>query len=95
MFTSKDDLFHPAPVGDWAWTETNWFSFQIPEDNIDGEVYVYFRPNLGVTYAGVFAWDGFVSFWVKNVAFALWIIVMAWALWPAMQWQGRPTEATT
>jgi len=59
VFTKKDDLFHPAPVGDWAWTETNWFSFQIPEENIDGEVYVYCRPNIGVTYAGVFVWDSF------------------------------------
>jgi hypothetical protein len=46
----------------------------------------------GLTTSGVFAWDGFVSFWVKNVAFALWIVVMAWALWPAMQHPGEPIE---
>lgn len=30
---------------------------------------------------GPFAWDGFISFWVKNVAFGLWIVVMAKALY--------------
>ncbi|HWC34537.1 MAG TPA: hypothetical protein VG650_06880 [Mycobacteriales bacterium] len=31
----------------------------------------------GLTKTGVFAWDGLVSFWAKNVAIALWIIVMS------------------
>ncbi|MEX5712400.1 hypothetical protein AB1484_30005 [Parafrankia sp. FMc6] len=31
----------------------------------------------GVTQIGVLAWDGFLSFWVKNIAIALWIIVMS------------------
>ena len=48
----------------------------------------------GLTKSGVFAWDGFVSFWVKNVAFALWIVVMAKALWPALQRDdGSPVQA--
>ena len=38
----------------------------------------------GLTLSGVFAWDGFVSFWVKNLAIALWIIVMAIVLARAM-----------
>ena len=41
----------------------------------------------------MFAWDGFVSFWVKNVAFALWIVVMAMVLRPAMERDGEPVEA--
>ncbi len=49
----------------------------------------------GLTTSGVFAWDGFVSFWVKNVAFALWIVVMAKALWPTLQHEGEPVEAAT
>ena len=49
----------------------------------------------GLTRSGVFAWNGFVSFWVKNVAFALWIVVMAKALWTAMQHDGDPGQATT
>lgn len=30
----------------------------------------------GLTKTGAFAWDGFVSFWVKNIAIAVWIAVM-------------------
>ena len=38
----------------------------------------------GLTLSGPFAWDGVVSFWVRNIAIALWIIVMAVALRHAM-----------
>jgi hypothetical protein len=31
----------------------------------------------GLTLAGPFAWNGFLAFWVKNVAIALWLVVMA------------------
>ena len=34
----------------------------------------------GLTLTGPFAWNGFVSFWVRNIAIALWIVVMAVAL---------------
>jgi hypothetical protein len=47
----------------------------------------------GLTKSGVFAWDGLVSFWVKNVAIAVWIVVMAWALHPAMEHDLRRAEA--
>ena len=49
----------------------------------------------GLAESGVFAWDGFVAFWVKNIAFALWIVVMAKALWAAMRHESDPIEATT
>jgi len=29
-----------------------------------------------LTFTGPLAWDGFVSFWVKNIAIAVWIVVM-------------------
>jgi hypothetical protein len=38
----------------------------------------------GLTLDGPFAWNGFVSFWVKNVAIAVWIVVMAVVLRQAM-----------
>jgi hypothetical protein len=38
----------------------------------------------GLTLTGPFAWNGFVSFWVRNTAIALWIVVMAVALRGAM-----------
>ena len=31
----------------------------------------------GLTLSGPFAWNGLLSFWVKNVAIALWLVVMA------------------
>lgn len=37
----------------------------------------------GLALSGPFAWNGFVSFWVKNVAITLWIVVMAVVLWQA------------
>jgi hypothetical protein len=42
----------------------------------------------GFTLSGAFAWNGFLSFWVRNVAIALWIVVMAIALRRAME-RGR------
>jgi hypothetical protein len=38
----------------------------------------------GLTLTGPFAWNGLVSFWVRNVAIAVWIIVMAIALRQSM-----------
>ncbi|HVY11088.1 MAG TPA: hypothetical protein VHB18_13180 [Mycobacteriales bacterium] len=47
----------------------------------------------GLTKSGVFAWDGFVSFWVKNAAIALWIVVMAVVLGRAIERDHRQAEA--
>ena len=38
----------------------------------------------GLTLTGPFAWNGFLSFWVKNVAIALWLVVMAVVLGQAI-----------
>jgi hypothetical protein len=34
--------------------------------------------------SGPWAWNGFVSFWVKNIAITVWIVVMAVVLKRAM-----------
>ena len=39
----------------------------------------------GLTLSGAFAWNGFLSFWLKNIAIAVWIIVMAVALRRAIE----------
>lgn len=39
----------------------------------------------GLTTSGPFAWDGVVGFWLKNLAFVVWIVVMAGALRPALE----------
>ncbi len=38
-----------------------------------------------LTLSGPLAWDGFISFWVRNAALTMWIVVMAVALRQAMK----------
>jgi hypothetical protein len=42
---------------------------------------------------GLFAWDGLLSFWVKNIAIGLWIVVMGLALGKSIYRQRREVEA--
>lgn len=58
-FSGKDDRFHPVTGSDRFLTETVWWNFYIPEHNLDAEIYLAFRPNLGVAYAGIYMWDEF------------------------------------
>jgi hypothetical protein len=55
---------------------------------------------VGVSLTGPLAWDGLLSFWVKNVAIALWIIVMGVVLGRAVyreraESRGRSDELVT
>ncbi|OMC24519.1 hypothetical protein [Mycobacterium colombiense] len=55
---------------------------------------------VGVSLTGPLAWDGFLSFWVKNVAIAVWIVVMGVVLGQAIyreraETRGRPDELVT
>jgi hypothetical protein len=47
----------------------------------------------GLSLSGPFAWDGFFSFWLRNIAIALWIVVMAVALSRAMARGRAPVGA--
>ena len=38
----------------------------------------------GLTQSGPFAWDGFLAFWVRQVAITMWFLVMVFVLWQAM-----------
>ena len=49
----------------------------------------------GLTTSGPFAWDGAIAFWVKNIAFALWIVVMAAVLRPALEHRSGELEVAT
>ena len=42
---------------------------------------------------GVIAWDGLLSFWVKNIAIGVWIVVMGLVLGKAIHGQRRDAEA--
>jgi len=49
----------------------------------------------GLTPSGPFAWDGLVSFWVRNSAIGLWIVVMAVALRQAMDREPGPDRGSS
>jgi len=50
------DQFHTHNDNPY-WNESAWFSFMIPERNLHGMFYWYFRPNMGLVAAGPFIWD--------------------------------------
>ncbi len=58
-FTDADDFLHPQEVveGDTL-TETQYFGFNIPEENIYGFSYFWLHPNLDVVTGGLFACQG-------------------------------------
>jgi hypothetical protein len=39
---------------------------------------------VGVALTGPLAWDGVLSFWLKNIAIAVWIVVMGVVLGQAV-----------
>lgn len=59
MSTNLDvDRFCPTATGDPYWNESCWFSFSIPEKEIHGMVYYFFRPNMNLLMGGPILWDG-------------------------------------
>ncbi len=57
LFTPEDDNFHAAPADETWFTETSWFSFNVPERKMGGWFYAWVRPNLGNCGGGFFVWD--------------------------------------
>lgn len=53
----EDDMFHEPESDDPWWTETVWFSWNVPERNLLGYWYVVFRKNIGVHFGGVLVFD--------------------------------------
>jgi hypothetical protein len=51
------DYFNMNLTDDPYWSESSWFSWHIPEKNINGAFYNHFRPNMSCMLAGVFMWD--------------------------------------
>lgn len=46
--TEADDRFREPTRDDPFWSETVWFSFTVPERNMQGYVYPWIRPNQGL-----------------------------------------------
>ena len=57
MLTPADDGFHSPDSDDVWWTETAWFSVDVPERELSLTVYPVFRPNLNVSALTVAVWD--------------------------------------
>jgi hypothetical protein len=55
--TSEDDTFHPLDPDEPMWTETVWFSWNVPERKLFGNWYPVFRPNQNVQFGGVSVYD--------------------------------------
>jgi hypothetical protein len=55
--SAADDLLHPPAMDDRWWSETYWFSFDVPGENVSATIYPLFRPNLGICSLGLFLWD--------------------------------------
>ncbi len=53
------DFFNMSLTDDPYWTETSWFSWAIPERNINGFFYIHFRPGMNCVNAGPAMWDTF------------------------------------
>jgi hypothetical protein len=57
----EDDLLHPqvnASVDHETLSETQYFSFVIPEARIHSYLYLWHHPNLGVVSGGAWVWQG-------------------------------------
>ncbi len=57
-FGPEDDDFHDEEMTDRWWeTETNWFSWNVPERNLGGWTYCQARPNADLCNGGAWVWD--------------------------------------
>ena len=59
MIEAKDIRLHPPAGKEIEWAETNYFSFYVPEESLNGCVYVLTRANVGATLSTVVLFQGF------------------------------------
>lgn len=58
IFGPDDDDFHDHVLSDRWWeTETNWFSWCVPERKLSGWTYCQARPNASICNGGAWVWD--------------------------------------
>lgn len=75
--TGADDAFHPPVGGHPYWTETCYWSFDLPERALSLAVYPLFRPNQGVCSLAVHLWDDTgVAPWEVPYSRFLWHVPM-------------------
>ncbi|WP_084421659.1 DUF7064 domain-containing protein [Henriciella litoralis] len=55
----EDEFLHsPASSGHYSATETTYWGFNIPEKQLNGEIYMWFHPVLRMCSASVYIWTG-------------------------------------
>ena len=75
--SEADDRFHAPATPDPWWTETCWFSFDLPERDLSLTVYPFFRPNLGICSLAVYLWDASAHEpWAVRYARSYWHLPM-------------------
>src|SRR4051812_22866932 len=58
VFEDSDDAYHtPLPDADRFWTETNWWSLNIPERRLGMWLHCQYHPIRETVTWRVFAWD--------------------------------------
>src|SRR5829696_418698 len=57
LWTPEHDRLHPVGSDKPDWTETTWWSFNVPDRALAGWLYIQMRPNLGVATGGAFVYD--------------------------------------
>lgn len=72
VIVPEDDSwrFHERP-DDPFWNESGLFTFMVPDRKIDGYFYVWHRPNMKLTSAGVAVWDD-VGMELHNCLYSEW-----------------------
>lgn len=62
-FGADDDDFHDEAMSDRWWeTETQWFSWNVPERSMGGWTYCQARPNAQLCNGGAWVWDDTASY---------------------------------
>lgn len=56
-FVAADDTFHPSPDNDPYWTETTWWSFNVPERKLGCWLHSEFNTVRGTVTWRVYVWD--------------------------------------
>lgn len=56
-FVAADDNFHTPPDDNPFWTETTWWSFNVPERKLGGWLHAEFHTNRGTATWRVYVWD--------------------------------------
>lgn len=57
LWTPEDDGLHAVGSPKRDWTETTWWSFNVPGRDLAGWLYIQIRPNLGISTGGAFVYD--------------------------------------